>query len=69
MVQTYEINKRIIDEIKKHSANECLKEFLLSVLDFELEHFDERAVKNRIRFRETYERIIDKACSKLGESQ
>ncbi len=58
-----------MDELKSYDTDECLKEALLAILDFELEHFDERAVRDRIRFREDYERIIDKACAKKGEPQ
>ena len=67
MVNIHEVNKRIIDEIRKYETDEKMKQFLLDVLDFELEHFDERAVKNRIRFREEYERIINRCCVNLGE--
>jgi uncharacterized membrane protein YheB (UPF0754 family) len=67
MVQAHEVNKRIIDEIKKYKTDEDTKQFLLDVLDFELEHFDERSIKKRIQFREDYERIINKRCKKKGE--
>ena len=67
MVQAHEVNTRIIEEIKKYKADEKTKQFLLKILDFELEHFDERAIKNRIRFREDYERIINKCCQEKGE--
>lgn len=67
MVQIHEVNQRIIDEIKKHKTDDKLKQFLLDILDFELEHFDERTVRPRIRFREDYEHIINKCCHGLGE--
>jgi hypothetical protein len=67
MVTIHEINKRIIDEIKKHNTDEKTKQFLLEILDFELEHFEERAGKNKIRFREEYEKIINKYSIKQGE--
>jgi len=67
MASIHEINKRIIDEIKKADADDKTKEFLLAILDFELEHFDERSVRNKIRFSEEYERIIAKCCANFGE--
>ena len=59
MVQIHEVNKRIIGEIKKSNTDENTKQFLLNILDFELERFDERSAGNRIRFRDEYERIIN----------
>lgn len=67
MVSVHEVNKRIIDELKNSNADERTKQFLLDVLDFELEHFDERTVKNKIRFRDEYERIINRCCANLVE--
>ena len=67
MVNIHEVNKRIIDEIKGYEIDEKTISFLLDVLDFELEHFDERAVKNKIRFRDEYERIINRCCADLVE--
>ena len=67
MTSIHEVNKRIIDEIKKAEADDKAKEFLLAILDFELEHFDERSVKNKIRFSDEYEKIINRCCVNLGE--
>ena len=67
MVSIHEVNKRIIDEIRSYETDEKMKQFLLDVLDFELEHFDERANKNRIRFREEYERIVNRCYVNIGE--
>lgn len=67
MTSIHEVNKRIIDEIKDSNVDDKTKEFLLAILDFELEHFDERSVKNKIRFSDEYEKIIDRCCTNLGE--
>ena len=67
MTNIHEVNKRIIDEIKVAKADEKIKEFVLALLDFELEHFDERSVKNKIRFSDEYEKIINRCCDTHGK--
>lgn len=60
MVSQYEVNKRILHEIEKYTDDEYMKNFLLEVLRFELQHLEEREYKSSIYFREDYNRIIDK---------
>lgn len=67
MAHIHEVNKRIIDEINKDDSDHAKKEFILEILDFELEHFDERNMKHNIRFRESYNNFLEKALKKTGK--
>lgn len=62
MTAIHEVNKRIVDELKKCEIEENQKAFLLDILDFELQHFEERVGKSKVRFRDEYERILNKYC-------
>jgi hypothetical protein len=67
MVQVHEVNERIIKEIKEYDTDAEIKQFLLDVLDFELEHIDERVNKRKVHFRDDYEHMINKCCRDSGE--
>ena len=57
-----DVNKKLIDKIKKSEFDEAIKEFLINILLFELEHFEE----SRPRYGDRYDREIKKYASKFG---
>jgi len=55
------VNKRILNEIKKIEFNNCIKDFLREILIFELQHFEEA----RPRYVEKYEELINRYTKKF----
>ena len=59
--KVYEVNERIIKEIKKRVEDKDKRDFLLEILSFELEHFDEDGT---FRYKDMYKKILDKYSTK-----
>ena len=57
MARQHEINKLIIEKVKNADISEDLKEFLLSILSYELDNWHEDP-----RYGEDYDRLISKFC-------
>lgn len=55
------VNKKIIEKIKASNLDESVKKFLIDVLRFELQHFEEE----KPRFSEEYERLIKNYAGRL----
>lgn len=59
------VNKRIINKVKKSDINDCIKGFLREILIFELQHFEEA----RPRYSDKYEELIKKYSNKFKEQE
>ena len=53
----HEVNERILNEIKNLIKDEDQRNFLLEILSFELEHFNEQGSP---RYKEDYKKILNK---------
>ena len=60
--KVYAVNERILEEIKKKIQDPKQKEFLLEILSYELEHFDEQ--QGSQRYKDSYKKILDKISFK-----
>lgn len=55
------VNRRLIDKVKKSEFDEKIKEFLINILLFELEHFEEANPP----YSKKYDSLIKKYASKF----
>lgn len=58
----YAVNERILKEIKKKIIDPKQRDFLLEILSYELEHFDEQPVSQR--YKDSYLKILNKISFK-----
>ena len=60
--KVYSVNERILKEIKKKVQDLKQKDFLLEILSYELEHFDDP--QGSQRYKDSYKRILNKVSFK-----
>jgi predicted transcriptional regulator len=53
--KVYEVNERILKEISKKVKDPQQKAFLLEILSYELEHFEEQ----NARYKEVYKKVLE----------
>lgn len=61
IIKVYEVNERILKEIEKKVKDPNKKEFLLKILSYELEHFDEEG--SSFKYKDYYKKLLKKYFS------